>query len=490
MSSPDKTAQDDSEQPDQPDTQSKPKAVFTTGSTMRHVVVMTATGSVGLMAIFLVDIANLFYISLLGQRELAAAIGYASTIMFFSISIGIGLTIAATAIVARSIGAGESERSRKLAATSLFYVGVLTSLFAIALYPALESILYFVGARDETLRIALEFMQIVTPSIPIMGMGMCLSGILRAKGDARRAMHVTLSGGVAAAILDPILIFTFDLGLNGAAIATVLTRIVLLLVGIHGAHRVHRQIGQLDFSLVKNMAKPFATIAGPAVITQIATPVGNAYVTASIASFGDDAVAGWAIVGRLIPLTFGAIFALSGSVGPILSQNYGARLFPRVQATMRDALLFSLAYSILTWVLLALCADLIVQLFNAQDDAASFVRFFCYAVAGSFIFNGFLFVANAAFNNLGHPFYATIFNWGRATLGVIPFVYVGKSYGAEGVLAGWGLGAIVFGIGAVIVAFRTISKLPDEQREKDDLPPPATPPAAHSPFSSGKASAA
>ena len=84
-------------------------AKFVTGSTLRHVLVMSATGSIGLMAVFLVDALNLFYISLLGQQELAAAIGYAATLIFFTTSVSIGLSIAATAITSQAIGAGNGR---------------------------------------------------------------------------------------------------------------------------------------------------------------------------------------------------------------------------------------------------------------------------------------------------------------------------------------------------------------------------------------------
>ena len=83
--------------------------------------------------------------------------------------------------------------------------------------------------------------------------------------------------------------------------------------------------------------------------------------------------------------------------------------------------------------------------------------FFCVFAAGSFLFNGAIFVSSAAFNNLGYPTYSTVFNWGRSTLGVIPFVWVGaQTWGAKGVVAGWGLGAVVFGIVSVIVCFRVM----------------------------------
>lgn len=97
----------------------KPKAVFTEGSTMRHVMTMTSTGALGLISIFFVDVVNLFYISLLGEQELAAAVGFASTIMFFMVSLSIGFSIAATAITAKAIGAGDRESARKNAGSAL-----------------------------------------------------------------------------------------------------------------------------------------------------------------------------------------------------------------------------------------------------------------------------------------------------------------------------------------------------------------------------------
>ncbi len=453
---------------------------------MRHVVVMTATSSVGLVSIFAVDALNLFYISLLGQQELAAAIGYAATIMFFSVSICIGISIATAALVGRALGAGDQQRARQLATSSLFYLLVLSGLFAMALYPSLTFLLGLLGAEGETLQLAVSFMQIVVPSIPLLGLGMCLGALLRARGDPKRAMYVTLSGGAAALVLDPIFIFGLDLGIVGAAIATFCVRVVLVIVGLWGVQGVHQMLGRFDLTASIRDARIFLAIAMPAVMTQLATPVGNAYVTGSIAEFGDDAVAGWAIIGRLIPVAFGVTFALSGAVGPILSQNYGARLFPRVTSTMRDALTFTLIYCLSIWAILAVANPWIIGLFDATGDAASLVRIFCLLVAGSFLFNGILFVANAAFNNLGFAIHATLFNWGRATLGVIPFVQVGKAYGAEGVLIGWGLGGVVFGVGAALAAFRAIKTLPERSRRDDNEPGAGLPPSANSPFTSGK----
>jgi putative MATE family efflux protein len=461
------------------------KAAFTTGSTMRHVVVMTSTASIGLVSIFLVDVINLFYISLLGQQELAAAIGFAATIMFFSVSVCIGISIATAALVGRALGAEDHDKARSLATSSMFFLLILSSLLVLIIYPSLRHFLGLLGATGKTLELALSFLQIVTPSIPLLGLGMSLGALLRAKGDPKRAMFVTLSGGAAALVLDPILIFGLDLGIIGAAIATFLVRVILVIVGLWSVVRVHDMLGRFRLNEVMHDLRSFLAIALPAIATQLATPFGNAFVTQSMAEFGDDAVAGWAIIGRTIPVAFGVIFALTGSVGPILSQNYGAREFDRVASTLRDAMLFTLVYCLSVWALLALSQSWIIALFDASGDAANLVGLFCMFVAGSFLFNGALFVSNAVFNNLGFPFYATVFNWGRATLGIVPFVMVGRHYGAEGVLIGWGLGAVVFGIGGAMTAFRQIRKLPD--RDAGEGSGINLPPTANSPFTSGKA---
>src|SRR5277367_940651 len=92
-----------------PHTQAAGEARFVTGNIMRHVVVMAGTGAIGLIAVFSVDLLNLFYISLLGQRPIAAAVGFAGVVGFFQTSVLLGLTIGVSAVVAHSIGAGEAS---------------------------------------------------------------------------------------------------------------------------------------------------------------------------------------------------------------------------------------------------------------------------------------------------------------------------------------------------------------------------------------------
>ena len=127
---------------------------------------------------------------------------------------------------------------------------------------------------------------------------------------------------------------------------------------------------------------------------------------------------------------------------------------------MRDSLMFTVVYVSVMWALLAIFAGPIATLFRAEGTSRELIVFFCHFAAGSFLFNGAIFVASAAFNNLGYPTYSTLFNWGRSTLGTIPFVWAGAYFfGAMGVIAGWGLGAVVFGVVSMLVCFRVIRRI-------------------------------
>ncbi|MCP3697414.1 MAG: MATE family efflux transporter, partial [Aliivibrio sp.] len=182
------------------------------------------------------------------------------------------------------------------------------------------------------------------------------------------------------------------------------------------------------------------------------TPIGNAIVTSTLAPFGEDFVAGFAVIGRLIPVTFAVIFAMSGAVGPIIGQNYGAKRVDRVKETLRNSLLFSSVYCVFVSLILYLLQDQIIAWFSLVDDAALIMTTFCTVVAITFIFNGAMFVANTSFNNLGKPLYSTALNLSKATIGTLPFVYFGAQwYGGIGVLYGQALGNIVFGIISILV---------------------------------------
>ncbi len=445
-------------------------AKFLEGSLFRHVTVMSLTASVGLMAIFLVDFVDMIFISMLGRAELAAAVGYAGAILFFTTSFGIGMAIAAGALVARALGAGDDALAQRRSSTALFYGIVFGIIFAAIVFANLEPLAALLGAEGETLRLAIEYLSIIVPSLPFLMVGMIGSAILRAHGDARRAMMVTLIGGAVNAVLDPILIFGAGLDLTGAALASVASRISIAVAAILPILRHYGGLPRPDMPALRADLIPIAGLAFPAILTQLATPIGQAYVTRSMASYGEAAVAGMAIVARLTPVAFGVLFALSGAVGPIIGQNFGAGRHDRVRLAMRDALIFIGVVVALVTTLLFLLRSPIADLFGAEGLSRDLVFLFCGPLALAFFFNGVIFTTNAAFNNLGHPYYSTWINWGRHTAGTIPFVILGAAlFGAPGVLIGQAAGGVIFAVIALILVRKVMSDADPEAAGQDSF---------------------
>lgn len=444
------------------------QAIFLQGNLLRHVSVMSASASIGLVSIFLVDFVDLLFISMLGEQELAAAVGFAGTVIFFTFSVSIGMTIATSALVAQRLGQGAPDEARRIATSVMAFGIVITSILAVICWIYAPTLLALIGAKGQTAELGVRYFRIVVASMPIGAIGMMATGLLRAHGDARRAMIVTLTAGAVNAILDPILIFWAGLGLDGAAYASVAARIATMGTALYPIFKHYGGFAPFNLGRFKADLTPIIAIAAPAMLTNVATPFGNGVVTRAVSEFGDQAVAAMAVAGRLTPLAFCVIFALSGAVGPIIGQNFGAKQFDRVRATLTTSVQFAAAYVLVIWLVLLLTHGFISSSFQLSEEGANIVFWFALVVAPLFIFNGTLFVSNAAFNNLRRPLFSTFLNWGKNTIGVVPFVYVGAQIGgAPGVLIGQALGGVMFGVLGLWLAYRLVNRYESGRSDPD-----------------------
>jgi Na+-driven multidrug efflux pump len=281
-------------------------------------------------------------------------------------------------------------------------------------------------------------------------LAMTSMAVMRGYGDATRPMWVTLAGGIANAILDPLLIFGFGLGLDGAAIAAVCGRLALAALAVGLALRHYSAYVPPSAALLRRDFATVSRLAFPAVLTNVATPVGAGIMTRIMAGYGTEAVAGMAIIARLTPVAFAVTLALSGAIGPIIGQNAGAGRPDRVRGAFTAALQFTALYVLGASLVLAVLRGLLATAFHAEGLTLDLLLLFCGPLALFMFFNGAIFVANASLNNLGRPIQSTAINWGRHTLGTAPFAVAGGTfYGAAGALIGQALGGVVFAILAI-----------------------------------------
>ncbi|MEE4279857.1 MAG: MATE family efflux transporter [Halieaceae bacterium] len=434
--------------------------VFLTGSTLRHVLVMTGAATTGLIAMFTVDVVDMYFITLLGEQQLVAAVGYSGTLLYFLLSMGIGLQIALGAIVARAEGRGDRQAAGESCSCALLLNAAVAVACTALVWLFLPQLLGLLGAEGETLDYALRYSYIQLPAVPVLILGMSLASGLRAVGDARRSMYGTLLGAVVNAVLDPIFIFYFEWGIEGAAWASVAARITVFAYAarmLFGYHRLPRPVSAVCF---RATVPAILVIALPAVLTNLATPIGGSLVLRIMSQFGDGAVAAIAVMSRLAPLAFAAVFAVSGAVGPIIAQNAGGYRYDRVRETLLNAGLFIAVYVAVVWLLLFLSVDYIIAGFTASAQAAELLRFYISFLVGAFAVNGLLFVANASFNNLNRAYLATLFNYGKVLLGIVPAAYLGAQiFGPRGVMVGEAVGMAVFGVLGMLTALALVRRL-------------------------------
>ncbi len=433
---------------------------FVTGSLMRHVVTMALSGALGLSFTFLVDFLALWWISQLRVEAMIAAVGIAGTIQFAVMSVAIGMMIGAVALVSRSIGMGERARARRIATVGIVLTTGLQGLLAALIWVFRDPILLASGAEGEVLTLGSQFLALTLPSMPLIALGINASAILRAVGDAWRSMSVTMTAGLVAVVLDPVLIVWMGWGVTGAGFSIVAARAVMAVAGLWFVIGKHDLLARPSVEDMATFFRPYFAIALPAIITQLSTPFGNWILTREIAQFGEAAVAGWGVVMRLTILAFGGIFALSGAIGGIIGQNFGAGRIDRVAGAYWAALKFCAVYTMVTWVLMIAATGPVARSFGLSPEGVAVLRTFTHYAAGAFVFTGALFVANATFNNLARPLWSTLGNWFRDGLLMYPLALTGAMWlGAPGILWANALANVAAGCLAAWFAWRYIRRL-------------------------------
>ncbi|EHM53202.1 MATE efflux family protein [Cardiobacterium valvarum F0432] len=398
---------------------------------------MTAARSVGIMATFVVDFVDVLFISRLGDARLVAAVGFSAASLFFIRAIAIALGIATTALVAQAVGSGSGRRAARYAFNLSLLSFVLMATIAATVWLGRGTVLSWVGASGETRHFASGYLGIVLIGLPLLALGNCGTATLFALGSARLAMLVSLSATLTQAVLDPVFIFVLGWGLHGAALAAVCAQAVMAAVAWYCLLCRYRLRAPLAPRLLAADIPAIAAIAFPAMLTNLTSPIATAYAARSMAQFGDAAASSFAVIMRLVPLGFALLFSLSAAVAPIVGQNAGAARFDRVRETLYNALVFNFAVTAAVCLLLFAARDTLPGWFTLSGEAAALLRYFCSGIALLYGCKGMIFFMNAAYNNLGRPFYATAANLACLTCGSLPLITLGGHYfGARGVISG------------------------------------------------------
>ena len=354
--------------------------------------------------------ADTFFVSKLGTSA-AGAVGIVFSIMAIIQSFGFMLGMGAGSQISRLLGAKETAKANKLASSSFFSALLLGGIITLIGLIFMEPLMKLLGATPTILPYAADYARYIFIGAPVMCTSYVLNILLRYEGKAAFAMVGIMTGGILNIILDPIFIFIFNMGIAGAAIATLLSQcisfLLLLSVFIRKKSTLRLQLRNVSRSL--DTYRKIIQVGFPSFARQGLASIATAILNAQAAAYGDAAVAAMSIVGRMFQLVYSVVIGLGQGFQPVAGHNYGAEKYSRV----REAIAFSIKAGTGTLAILALllylAAPQVMSAFRANDAEVIAIGSFAIRVqCMSMLVMPFYTITSMTFQVLGKSVKATI----------------------------------------------------------------------------------
>ena len=416
------------------------------GSTLKRMTIPMIYGMVLLMTFNLVDT---FFVGLLGTQPLAA-ISFTFPVTFTVLSLTIGLGIGTSAVIAKFLGKKDSESAKNAATAALYLAAIIVACLSTVGYFITDPLFTLLGAQPSLLPLIHQYMDIwYIGSICLIG-PMIGNAILRASGDTKTPSIIMGSAGLINAVLDPIFIFGFGpvpaMGIQGAAIATLISWVFGLCLVLYILTKKHDLIHttMLPMKELISACRHILKIGLPAAGANMLTPIAAAIMTAIVATYGESAVAAFGVGSRLESIACLIVLALSMTLPPFISQNFGAGQLQRVEDAYKVAIRFILAWQILIYILLALCAPWIASVFTKEAEVADLIKLFIWILPLGYGLQGIIILTNSSFNALHKPMIALGLSVIRLFVCYLPLAYLGSLlFGLTGLFIGALLGNIL-----------------------------------------------
>lgn len=355
-------------------------------------------------------------------------------VMAFGMLVGMGAGVQ----VSINMGRKDFSQAEKVLGNGLFLMVTIGLLVTVIGFAIKGPMLRIFGATQETIRFAQDYLNIILIGVVFQTVGFGLNNVIRAEGNARIAMlSMLLSGGVNL-VLDPIFIFVFDMGVKGAAYATVIAMIALdVWVLLHFTSK--RAVIRLRLPNIRPNWKIIGLIVSIGMapfIMQLGASAVNALFMNQLIRFGGDlAVGALGIIASVSQLLVMSMVAINMASQPIVGFNFGARNYARVKQTIKLGILSATGIGIFGWLVVQIFPHFIIRLFNSSDPVLfeltdKGLRIFLLALP----LVGFQVIAANFFQNIGKAKMATFLSLLRQLIILIPALLILPNiYGLTGV---------------------------------------------------------
>jgi putative MATE family efflux protein len=429
---------------------------LTRGPVAAHLRRQGVPFALGLVAIFSFEAVDLFFIGQLGDAPLAA-IGFTLPVIWLLYGIGIGFEAGAASCVSRAVGKNQQARARRLTTDTAVLAGISAILLCLIGLATIEPVFKMLGAPDDLMPQIRAYMEVWYWVEPVdAAMWTCLASI-RARGNAKLESKIIATAALLNLILDPLFIFGWlgfpRLGLQGAAVATLISASVMFIYTIWHLHHRLQVFAKIIAPIreILDSWKFMLAIGIPAMITNAIIPVSSGIVVAMVATYGIDAVAGYGIAMRLEPIALIPFYALSGVSSPFFGQNYGAQRFDRLLEARKAIMRFCLGFGLLMAMAVSLLAEPLASLFTDSVTIREVAVDYVWIVSWSWGAYGIVMSVNASFNGSGRPLPGVWISSARVIFVFLPLAFAGRLlFGLDGLFAASTVANFSVGLAAYI----------------------------------------
>jgi len=360
------------------------------------------------------QLTDTFWVGRLGA-EAVAAVSISFPVIFLLVSLGGGLAMAGTILIAQFKGKQNEVMTNHIAAQTLLMVVFISLILAVIGYSLAPWLVNLMGAEESVTSQAVSYMRISFIGVVFMFTFFVYQSLMRGVGDVKTPMYIVLGTVLLNLILDPLFIFGYKFipgfGVGGAAVASIATEGLSALIGVillfKGKYSIHTkwQDFKPDFSLIKKMFR----LGFPTSIEQSVRALGMNFMTFLVVGFGTVAIVAYGIGGRILSFIIIPAFGLSIATSTLVGQNIGAGKIERAEEVIRKGAVISFVSLSIVGVIMFLTADFLAALFvPGETEAILSSAHFIRIISLSFGFIGLQLIYNGAFRGAGDTFIAMI----------------------------------------------------------------------------------
>lgn len=435
--------------------QSKKMELLGSASIPKALLAMGIPTMVGMLVNAFYNLVDAYFVGGLGESQMGAI---SVVYPLGQVVVGLGLLFGngAASYISRLLGHGDKKNADKVASTALYSSLSVGAVIIIISMVFLKPILSFLGATDSILPYAATYAGIYIVSCIFNVFNVTMNNIITSEGAAKTTMCALLIGAILNIALDPIFIYTFDLGVSGAAIATAISQVistcVYLIYILRKKSIFHFRIK--DCTYTKEIITEIFKIGIPTLVFQILTSLSISFINNAARDYGDSAIAGMGIVTRLISIGSLSVFGFIKGFQPIAGYNYGAKKFDRLREAIKISILWSTIFCVIFGLILALFPVAIVSQFTKGSEMIRIGAASLRANGISIMFFGFYTVYFSLFLTLGKGREGFILGACRQGICFIPIILLLPTV--------WGLNGILYAqpiadiLSAIITIFMVI----------------------------------